>query len=90
MSVKDRPQRLCSEIQLFDLCSKETCSKKKGRYCTDDALLDEFEAISNEEEFSSDTYREDEPDDMSDDEEFPGAGYSYDYEEDEDAFDEEP
>lgn len=85
MSEKERPQRLCSEIQLFDLCSKESCTKKKGRYCTDEELLDKFEAISQEEDFSSDNYLDEEPgDDEGEDEDYPGFGDDYD--DDEDAF----
>ncbi|HOP40559.1 MAG TPA: hypothetical protein PLI53_05910 [Geobacteraceae bacterium] len=81
MSEKERPQRLCSEIQLFDLCSKETCTKKKGRYCTDETLLDKFEAISQEEDFSSDHYFEGEPGDEEDGD-YPGFGGDYDDDED--------
>ena len=39
-------QRLCSEIQLFDLCDLERCSHKQGRYCTNGELLTRFESIS--------------------------------------------
>ena len=68
MSDEGKPQRLCSEIQLFDLCSDETCAKKNGRYCTDEVLLNKFEAISLEEDFSSDQYLDNEPEDAGDDE----------------------
>ncbi len=87
MSEKEKPQRLCSEIQLFDLCSKETCSKKKGRYCTDEALLDKFEAISHEEDFSSDQYLAEEPEDDGDEEEYPG--FADDYDDDEEEYEDE-
>lgn len=86
MSEQEKPQRLCSEIQLFDLCSKETCSKKKGRYCTDEALLEKFEAISHEEDFSADQYLAEEPEDDGDDEEYPG--FADDYDDDEEYEDE--
>jgi hypothetical protein len=43
------PQRLCSEIQLFDLCDLDSCGYKNGRFCTDPALLDSFEKIAEEE-----------------------------------------
>jgi len=73
MSEEGKPQRLCSEIQLFDLCSDETCSKKKGRYCMDEVLLNKFEAISNEEDFSSDQYLDDEAEDDGEDSEYSGS-----------------
>lgn len=41
-------QRLCSEIQLFDLCDRETCSFKEGRFCTNQDLVDRFERISED------------------------------------------
>ena len=43
-------QRLCNEIQLFDLCDLEKCGHKKGLYCTNDELLNRFEAIAEEDE----------------------------------------
>jgi hypothetical protein len=43
------PQRLCSEIQLFDLCDLDSCSKRSGRYCTDSMLLGRFERIAEAE-----------------------------------------
>ena len=42
-------QRLCNEIQLFDLCELEKCTLKVGRFCTDAALLTAFEQISDAE-----------------------------------------
>ena len=42
-------QRLCNEIQLFDLCDLERCSFKEGRYCTNAELLTAFEKISDAE-----------------------------------------
>jgi hypothetical protein len=50
METKPRPQRLCSEIQLFDLCDLETCCQKDGRYCTNPEVLERFEAIKEEDE----------------------------------------
>ena len=41
-------QRLCSEIQLFDLCDLEKCRFKSDRYCTDGGLLDKFESINDD------------------------------------------
>ncbi|MBL0226719.1 MAG: hypothetical protein IPQ16_14435 [Geobacteraceae bacterium] len=43
-------QRLCNEIQLFDLCDRETCGSKQGLYCTSTELLNRFEAIAEEDE----------------------------------------
>ena len=37
--------RLCSEIQLFDLCAKDVCGHKDGRYCTKGDILARFEAV---------------------------------------------
>lgn len=45
-----KTERLCSEIQLFDLCSKDRCEKRNGRYCTEAGMLARFEAISEEED----------------------------------------
>ncbi|MDA8429267.1 MAG: hypothetical protein M0T70_08430 [Geobacteraceae bacterium] len=42
-------QRLCNEIQLFDLCELERCSFKQGRYCANAELLTVFEKISDAE-----------------------------------------
>jgi hypothetical protein len=42
--------RLCNEIQLFDLCELETCGHKQGLYCTNSELLDRFESIAEEDE----------------------------------------
>jgi hypothetical protein len=42
--------RLCNEIQLFDLCELETCRHKQGLYCTSRELLDRFESIAEEDE----------------------------------------
>jgi hypothetical protein len=42
-------QRLCNEIQLFDLCDLETCSFKAGRFCSNAELLSSFERISDAE-----------------------------------------
>lgn len=47
----DKPvQRLCSEIQLFDLCDLERCSHKEGRYCTNEELLTRFDRISEKDD----------------------------------------
>lgn len=36
------PQRLCSEIQLFDLCDLVSCHYKNERFCSNSALLERF------------------------------------------------
>ena len=76
------PPRLCSEIQLFDLCTKETCSHRSGRYCTDGDILARFEAISEEDDTA--LLMED-PDDMeeSDDLECDDDAVDDDYDSDE-------
>ncbi len=66
------PQRLCGEIQLFDLCDLDTCCSKNGRYCADPALLDRFEKIAEEElrtpeRFVSEEDDENAEEDVSDD-----------------------
>jgi hypothetical protein len=43
-------RRLCSEIQLFDLCSLNECGKKEGKFCTDEDLLLRFNEVSNEDD----------------------------------------
>lgn len=48
--IKTTPQRLCSEIQLFDLCELDRCDFKDGRFCTDPRLLAKFEAIADVED----------------------------------------
>jgi len=56
METPQNPRRLCSEIQLFDLCDLDTCSCKEGRYCTNKEVLDRFEAIKEEDEHSPEQY----------------------------------
>lgn len=46
-------QRLCNEIQLFDLCERDTCSHKEGRFCSNADLLEAFEKIADAEEVRS-------------------------------------
>ncbi len=62
---KERKQRLCSEIQLFDLCDKDVCGHKDGRYCTKGDILARFEAIMDEEDDRSpEQFMADELDDV--------------------------
>ena len=49
MDTSKGPQRLCSEIQLFDLCDLDYCNSKQGRFCTNPDALRRFEAIKEEE-----------------------------------------
>jgi hypothetical protein len=50
------PQRLCSEIQLFDLCDLDSCNRKRGSFCTDPVLLGRFETIAEDELRSPERY----------------------------------
>lgn len=43
------PRRLCSEIQLFDLCDLDSCLQKSGRFCNDAGLLVQFEKSAEKE-----------------------------------------
>jgi hypothetical protein len=82
-------QRLCNEIQLFDLCELEKCGYKKGLYCTNDELLNRFEAIFEEDERPAPSrYLSEEDDDAElsdddayDDDDFDDEGYEEDREE---------
>ncbi len=53
-------QRLCSEIQLFDLCDLENCLFRKGRFCSNEELLRKFESIKDEDDIPDIVYAEDE------------------------------
>jgi len=44
------PPRLCGEIQLFDLCARDVCNHKDGRYCTKGDILARFEAILDDDD----------------------------------------
>jgi len=58
-------QRLCSEIQLFDLCELDSCHYKKKHFCTNEELLQKFESIKEEDDQNTLLYEEDEIDDDS-------------------------
>jgi hypothetical protein len=64
-------QRLCNEIQLFDLCDLERCNHKEGRYCTKEELLTRFERISEKDDTRPvpDSYLSEEPEDGEEEEE---------------------
>lgn len=61
-------RRLCSEIQLFDLCDKEqdVCGHRDGRYCTKGDIIARFEAISEDDDRSPEQFMADELDDAED------------------------
>ena len=65
----EQPRRLCSEIQLFDLCELDLCPHKDGRFCTENGILQRFEAIKEEDERSSLQYLAEENEDDEDVEE---------------------
>jgi hypothetical protein len=86
MEKEENPRRLCSEIQLFDLCEKTSCPRKDGRFCTDSGILAKFEAISDDEGAGEqDQYLADEMDEMEEDELSydRGVGVDDEYEEEE-------
>ncbi len=64
MAENKNPQRLCSEIQLFDLCERDICGHKDGRYCTKGDLIARFEAIADEEERSPEQFLAEELDEV--------------------------
>lgn len=59
---KEPAKRLCSEIQLFDLCELDSCGHKDGRYCTKGDILAKFEAIQDVDDRSPEQYLADELD----------------------------
>ena len=50
------PQRLCNEIQLFDLCDLASCRYKDGRFCSNSDLLERFDKIADVEPRSLELY----------------------------------
>lgn len=91
--VADQPlkpvQRLCNEIQLFDLCDLEKCRYKAGLFCTNEDLLQRFEAIAEVEDrpvegfISDENGDEEEPDSDGYDDAFDDDYDTDGYEEDE-------
>lgn len=61
-------RRLCSEIQLFDLCDngQDVCGHRDGRYCTKGDIIARFEAISEDDDRSPEQFMADELDDAED------------------------
>jgi hypothetical protein len=65
MSDETTIPRLCSEIQLFDLCEDDTCAHKRGRFCTKGELLTRFETIlAKDDERSPEQYLAEELDEV--------------------------
>jgi len=88
METAKRTQRLCSEIQLFDLCDLDYCNQKQGRYCTKADVLEKFEAIKEEDERAPEQYLSEE---LDDDEESEEPGFDEAYDDDDDGYgDDEP
>jgi hypothetical protein len=70
-----QPPRLCSEIQLFDLCDLDSCRSKSGRFCTNQDSLVRFEKIADSEERARERFVSDEFDEEEGEDEF-GSGFS--------------
>jgi hypothetical protein len=83
-------QRLCNEIQLFELCDLESCSCKAGRFCTNSDLLERFEDIAEADMRNPEHYRDVEGDVGEDGDEvgFDDAFDEYGYDADEDEWEE--
>jgi hypothetical protein len=69
METTTPPRRLCSEIQLFDLCELERCRFKDGRFCTEPDLLARFEAVAEPQDRPAPRFVDNDGDD--DDELYP-------------------
>lgn len=77
-------QRLCSEIQLFDLCDLVSCGYKSGRFCSNLELVSEFEKISDDDPRPPQRYIDEEFIDSDETEEDVNDAYEFlEYEEDE-------
>lgn len=72
-------RRLCSEIQLFDLCDLDVCSFRKDRFCSNEDFLRKFESIKEKDETPDLVYDEDE---MEGDDESDFEKYDEDFEHD--------
>jgi len=72
----DTPRRLCSEIQLFDLCELERCHFKDGRFCTDTTLLTRFEAVAEPQDRPAPRFDDDEEEQQPEEFEDDDDGYS--------------
>ena len=72
------PQRLCNEIQLFDLCDLNSCKHRSDRFCTDPDLLGRFEKIAENELQTPERYISDEVDAEANDGDDYGDGDGFD------------
>ena len=79
MGAEQSTRRLCSEIQLFDLCELEVCCHKDSRYCTNSEILERFEAIKEEDERSPEQYL---VEDLDEEEGLEEAGHDEAYDDD--------
>jgi len=76
-------QRLCSEIQLFDLCDLDSCRFKSSRFCTNEQLLAKFEAIKEEDDRNTLLYEDDESEeDIDSESDFDETADTFDDDED--------
>lgn len=83
-------QRLCNEIQLFDLCDLGTCNYKEGRFCTNQELIERFESIAEDDARQADRYQDAESDYVDEDDESDfGDGLDIDGIDDEDGWEDE-
>jgi len=83
LKLDDLPRRLCSEIQLFDLCDLAACRFKDGRFCSNSELLARFEKIADREPQAPERYIDQELEEGADGDE---DGYDYDREDDQGDF----
>lgn len=79
--LKELPRRLCSEIQLFDLCELERCHFKDDKFCTDPEMLARFEAEAEPADrpvwhFEKDEEQDDEEQQYPEEHEEDDDGYS--------------
>ena len=87
MSEEKTTPRLCSEIQLFELCEEERCDFKSQKFCTNGELLDRFETILAKDERSPEQFLAEELEevegegDMAYDEAFAVDEYEEEYDE---------
>ncbi|HEY3307377.1 MAG TPA: hypothetical protein VGJ93_02870 [Desulfuromonadaceae bacterium] len=65
--LKKPSKRLCSEIQLFDLCELESCKYKVGGFCENPELLARFERIAEEDEQPIAPYLDEDSDGLEED-----------------------
>ena len=90
---EQKSPRLCSEIQLFDICEKENCGHREGRYCSDPQTLSRFEAILAEDDPSPEQFLLDEQDELDEGDDAYDSAYADEYDDEEpdlDELDEEP